>query len=155
LELKDWKMASSDRYRIDQKYVAYEVFDGEILAVNLETGVYYSLQDVSVKIWDFIAAGMSIGEIAKALEAQFDAKFDVIEPQVSEFVTKMIGEGLVVLGAPDRPVALAPTVAGQKKPFTTPEMSIYADMQDLLLLDPIHDVDDAGWPVLKPADRPD
>ncbi len=148
-------MASSDRYRIDQKYVAYEVFDGEILAVNLETGVYYSLQDVSVKIWDFIAAGMSIGEISKALEALFDAKAEAIEPEVSEFVDKMKGEGLVVLGAPDRPIAPVPAASGQKRPFTTPALSIYADMQDLLLLDPIHDVDEAGWPVLKPADSLD
>jgi hypothetical protein len=26
----------------------------------------------------------------------------------------------------------------------------YSDMQELLLLDPIHDVDDAGWPKPNP-----
>jgi hypothetical protein len=37
-----------------------------------------------------------------------------------------------------------------KKPFTDPVIEIYTDLQDLLLLDPIHDVDDRGWPVFNP-----
>jgi hypothetical protein len=30
----------------------------------------------------------------------------------------------------------------------------YTDMQSLLLLDPVHDVDSQGWPILKPNDPP-
>ena len=31
--------------------------------------------------------------------------------------------------------------------FTPSKLNRYADMQDLLLLDPIHEVDEEGWPV--------
>jgi hypothetical protein len=34
--------------------------------------------------------------------------------------------------------------------WSSPVLSIYDDMQDLLLLDPIHDVDESGWPAIKP-----
>ena len=30
--------------------------------------------------------------------------------------------------------------------FNPPVLSVYSDMEDLLLLDPIHDVDETGWP---------
>ena len=35
---------------------------------------------------------------------------------------------------------------GLRAPFVAPELKRYADMQDLLLLDPVHDVDEKGWP---------
>ena len=34
--------------------------------------------------------------------------------------------------------------------FEAPILHKYTDMQDLLLLDPIHEVDEAGWPSVKP-----
>jgi hypothetical protein len=33
-------------------------------------------------------------------------------------------------------------------------MSVYTDMEELLLLDPIHDVDETGWPVRAEAAEP-
>jgi hypothetical protein len=32
-----------------------------------------------------------------------------------------------------------------------PVLEKYTDMQELLLLDPIHDVEEAGWPKARPA----
>jgi hypothetical protein len=32
------------------------------------------------------------------------------------------------------------------RPYSPPKLSAYTDMQELLLLDPVHEVDDAGWP---------
>ena len=34
-----------------------------------------------------------------------------------------------------------------KEPFRAPQIRAYTDMQDLLMIDPIHDVDETGWPV--------
>ena len=39
--------------------------------------------------------------------------------------------------------------AGPAKPqaqYAAPKLSTYTDMQELLLLDPIHEVDESGWP---------
>ena len=36
-------------------------------------------------------------------------------------------------------------------PFVNPTLTKFTDMQDLLLLDPIHEVDEMGWPHPKPA----
>jgi len=30
--------------------------------------------------------------------------------------------------------------------YKAPELDTYEDMQDLILLDPIHEVDESGWP---------
>ncbi len=35
-------------------------------------------------------------------------------------------------------------------PYAPPALETYTDMQELLLLDPIHDVDETGWPAARP-----
>jgi hypothetical protein len=32
------------------------------------------------------------------------------------------------------------------QPYQEPKLGKYTDMQELLLLDPVHEVDEAGWP---------
>jgi hypothetical protein len=41
--------------------------------------------------------------------------------------------------------ALPPVVSGRLS-FTHPQLQKYTDMQELLLLDPIHEVEESGWP---------
>jgi len=36
--------------------------------------------------------------------------------------------------------------SAERPPFTKPELHKFTDMQDLLLFDPIHEVDESGWP---------
>jgi hypothetical protein len=36
--------------------------------------------------------------------------------------------------------------SGEKIPFAQPVLNKFTDVEDLLMLDPIHDVDAAGWP---------
>ncbi|HAR48554.1 MAG TPA: hypothetical protein DCR81_00210 [Smithella sp.] len=41
---------------------------------------------------------------------------------------------------------------GSKTVFNAPVLNKYTDMQDLLILDPIHEVDATGWPSTKPSE---
>ena len=38
--------------------------------------------------------------------------------------------------------------------YSTPVVEIFSDMQEILLLDPVHDVDKSGWPITKNSDNP-
>ena len=44
------------------------------------------------------------------------------------------------------PAASAPVEATERAPFVTPRLERYTDMQDIILLDPVHKVDSQGWP---------
>ena len=46
-------------------------------------------------------------------------------------------------------LALPLPALAAKKPYTAPAVQKYDDLEDLLLLDPIHEVDEAGWPVAR------
>jgi hypothetical protein len=47
------------------------------------------------------------------------------------------------------PPSPEPVPQTEKKHFVAPCLHKYTDMQELLLIDPIHDVDDYGWPIIK------
>jgi hypothetical protein len=58
----------------------------------------------------------------------------------------LIDEGLIVPGGAKHGATELPSA----EELARPAISVYKDMQDLFLLDPIHDVNEAGWPSYQP-----
>ena len=114
--------------------------------VNLETGSYYSLNPVGTYIWTALEDGADVDEIVNDLARTFAADPAVVDPDLRAFVARLVGEGLIV----PRPDDSAATrrrdgiVAGAT--YQAPTLDHYTDMQELLLLDPVHEVDATGWP---------
>ena len=48
-------------------------------------------------------------------------------------------------GAGEVPAAAVQPVGG-RVPFEAPSFTTFTDMQDIILLDPVHEVDARGWP---------
>jgi|SoiMethySBSTD1v2_1073268.scaffolds.fasta_scaffold1408071_2 coenzyme PQQ synthesis protein D (PqqD) len=138
-------------FRVNQTHVAHETFDGETLAINLDTGTYYSLPGISGQIWVWLLEGASLETISQALFDLYEGERAIIETEAEHFIETLRAENLISsdkLSAISAPVVLAKNEA-DKRPFVTPTIEIHSDLQDLLLLDPIHDTDAAGWPVGK------
>lgn len=138
-------------FRVNEPNVVYETFGEEIVLVNLDTGKYYSISESGPAIWTDLIDGFGIDEIASRIHSRYIGNSDSIVASVAAFVDRLVSEKLLVeaadLAAMPRPQSVASNKS--KVPFTSPVIENYEDMQDLLLLDPIHDVDSAGWPVAK------
>ncbi len=145
-------MGDRDRYRINAPAVVSEIIDGEAVIMNLKSGNYYSTDAIGSRIWDWIEQGCARRQIEDALVAGYAADAAEIERAMTAFLDDLIAQGLVEPLAGGAPAATADAVPPPaiKKPFRPPTLSVYTDMKDLLLLDPIHDVDEAGWPTPKP-----
>jgi len=143
-------MTSPSRFGLNDKQAVFEKFDDEVLAINLETGTYYSLPGVSAQIWNWLLDGADVQAVKEALFASYDGDAHEIDSAVTHFVDKMQQESLLVPVQTETTSASIRIADNAKKPFTHPVVEMYTDLQDLLLLDPIHDVDDRGWPVFRP-----
>jgi hypothetical protein len=134
--------------------VTYEQLDDDVIAIHLETGMYYAFDGVAADCWSGVAAHASVDDIAAALGARFGVSTDRALDDVAAFVTGLVGERLVV-DDPEPPGLDAPawatTYAQRQRPgaYAPPLVQRYDDLDDLLMLDPIHEVDDAGWPVAR------
>ena len=145
-------MIDASDYRINTPQVVLEVFDDEVILVNLDVGAYYSTEGAGGRVVALLNLGTPIPELVSILQAEFIGVKESIAASVGAFLAQMEAEGLIVktavLGAAGHGVPRE----GSPRPFREPTLQKYTDLRDLLLLDPIHDVDEAGWPVRKPLD---
>jgi hypothetical protein len=138
--------------RVNQRAVVHDEVDGEVIAVNLETGSYYSLQGSAAVCWNAIVGTTAESALVALLARRYAVSPESVQADVARFVQELTREALVVReerAAPSAPVVGGPAgdAAG---PYAPPALRAYEDMRDLLLLDPIHDVDPTGWPVPRP-----
>lgn len=142
--------------RINPDDVTAEIIDGELIAVNWETGTYYNVDGVGVEIWNHIDEGATAGAIVDAVTARYEGDADAIKWAVLRLILQMREEQLVVFGDPATQEASMPAPAAvepaDKRPFVPVTLQKYDDMSDLLTIDPIHETDDAGWPAYEPKE---
>ena len=148
-------MRTNEVFRINGPQVIYENIEGEVVLINLQRGAYYSTDQVGAELWELIAAGRSVGVIQAAVKARWNGDAARIEAAVTTFLSELLREELIVTekSAGDGGADLAPDAgsAGGQPPFQPPVLNKYTDMKDMLLLDPIHDVEETGWPTPKAA----
>jgi hypothetical protein len=138
-----------ERLRIHPENVVHEEVDGEVIAIDLSGGAYYSIAGSGTAIWAQLAAGASEEEIRAAVATRFDADPETVAGEVAGLLERLRECGLVVAVEQEGETPTLPPAAGEKEPFEPPRFERYTDMKDYFLLDPIHEVDAAGWP--KPA----
>ena len=133
--------------------VTHETIDGEAVIINLDSGNYYSLVDVGSFIWGLIEQGASTSELQSLVSQSYQGNAADIDQGVQDLLVQLQQESLIVPvdGPATFDTQVQPSSNGHEKPsFNPPSLNKYSDMQELLLLDPIHDVDEAGWPMPNP-----
>jgi hypothetical protein len=127
--------------------VVLESFADETVAVHLGTGRYFSIDAIGAEIVELLQTGNDVGAVVECLVTRHAADAAEVDDAVIEFVGRLVDEGLVRPAPDGHPSTLISEEGGAGGPFTRPSITVYSDMEDLLLLDPIHDVDATGWPV--------
>lgn len=136
-------------FTIDKKNVFYENFTDENVVVNIAKGNYYSMKGSAIEIWQLLENEMSISQLCIATVAIFDIDIAVAEKEINQFLNTLKEEQLVIFSNTQKNVVHKFSVT-EKKQFSKPYLDIYSDLQELLLLDPIHEVDEVqGWPKAK------
>lgn len=135
------------RYRINAPHVIAETMAGETTIVHLTTGCYFSLAGSGPEIWDGLVAGETREQVVERLQAAYDASPEELEVAVERLLGELTDEELLVADE-DGAAAPAPVAPsnGTREAFAEPSLAKYTDMQDIILLDPVHEVDARGWP---------
>ncbi|HRY28452.1 MAG TPA: PqqD family protein [Elusimicrobiota bacterium] len=80
------------------KHVAWRKVDDEVVILDLETSVYYSLNETGSKIWELIGKGLSEEAIAEEVAEDYGQKVATVKKDVSAIIKKMKKENLVTPG---------------------------------------------------------
>lgn len=142
-------MTSSQSYKLNEPKVTAERLDGEFIILHFETGCYFSVIDTAADVCQLLLTGTATSEIVDLLVNHYELDREVMHQSVNGLVTQFIAEGLIV--PTENTTDSSPTVPSFVGEFTEFTIEKFDDMSEQLLLDPIHEIDERGWPQAKQA----
>jgi hypothetical protein len=127
--------------------VISEMIDGEVVMINLATGVYYSLRDTAGALWALVEHGAAAEDLVAWASAAYEGDIAAIEEAVADFVALLDDDGLVAPCENGGTALAIPAGVAERPAFRVPVIEKFTDMNHVIQLDPIHDVDvTRGWP---------
>jgi hypothetical protein len=130
----------------------HETIDGETIVIHLATGTYYCLRGSGSVIWNAIASGTTRDLIVAGLESAYEAPPGEIATATDAFLSELEAEQLIAHGNGSEPVGKPIMSPQTRSAFEEPQLAKYDDLQDIILLDPVHMVDEQGWPNVAPVE---
>jgi hypothetical protein len=138
----------TQRFCVNGPMVVSETIDNESIILHHGTGHYFSTRDSGAIIWSGIEAGLSFGALCLRLQEACSIEALNAERAVTAFIQELREKDLVRDG--DESVKRGQALELIRSvPFSAPNLEQHDDLADMLLLDPIHDVTDDGWPTAK------
>ena len=134
------------RFRSNSPPVIQETIDGETIMVNLDTGSYYWLDPLASYLCGSMEDGASVDELVEEVAGRFPADRSDVEREVTALADRLAEEQLLVPADGSEAPGRTPSEFPALTSFEAPVLKVYTDMQELLLLDPVHDVGVEGWP---------
>jgi hypothetical protein len=128
--------------------VIHERLGDEVIAIDLERGIYYTMIGTGADIWTSFERPATVSSVSDVLVRRYGASRDEVWTAVSSFTSQLEAAGLLVR---------APTADGKDRPafdeppggsWGPPLIEAYDDMANLVLREPSHQVDESGWPHL-------
>lgn len=136
-------MITQQAYKIAGPDIVFEQFDGDLVVLNLGTGQYFGFNASAAAVWTVLMAGVQPAQMVEC---------GLTLSALDNFVERLVALTLVVPdphGAGTLTDEFRALLATNSSP---PTVDTYDDLADLIVADPIHDVDQqVGWPQLAPG----
>ncbi|MFT6763670.1 MAG: hypothetical protein ACJAXA_002331 [Candidatus Aldehydirespiratoraceae bacterium] len=134
-------------YAVRHDNIVHDTIDGEVLAIRSDTGAYYSMTGASATTWVALLASQPFDHVVDQVARHHNVGSQEAAEAVHAFAESLVGEKLLIRGDVDalrEPIQLPAETASAA--WVAPSFEKFTDMQDLLLFDPIHEVQPSGWP---------
>jgi hypothetical protein len=142
-------MEGTSRFCIFDENIISDLFGEEVVLVNLESGMYFSLRTTATQAWIRLQNNYSIDEIIEELGNLYEVTNEELSKQTNDFIQGLIDKKLIKLSDATEKKPVAINDNQQKVAFMPIVLEVFSDMQEILILDPVHDVDKSGWPISK------
>lgn len=135
-------------YKLNEEKMFYDIADGQAVVINFVTGMYYGTTMLGSVVLDRLVKGCAPEKISAAVK-NLPGCPDGFDGTLNDFINRLKETEILVPGntvpGGDEPIDEKSAAEGFE--LTLDE---FAEVQDLILADPIHDVDvEQGWPIFK------
>jgi hypothetical protein len=124
-------------FEVAHKDIVSEEFEGEFVVLDMRNGRYFALGGAAALLWRALAGGTKVSDV-------LDAVPQARRSEVQGFIDELVGHALLT---PRETPAGNAAPAGLGTLEGDIHIQVFDDLAELLVADPIHDVDEqAGWP---------
>ena len=136
-------------FSINSNSSSLERLDGEVIIISFTTGKFYSTKGSGADVLSLLREGFSSKSIIQILSNYYPT-FEYEHSGLDLFISSLLDAGII-----HETRVSKETTAFQlpddlsRSLWDKPELLIHDEIHGLLLVDPIHDTNDEGWPKLK------
>lgn len=127
--------------------VSAEVFETEVVVIHFLNGTYFSLRGASMTLWAWLQTGADEATLAELLAARYGLADEQGRAEAAKVLARLKQFDLVVESGKPAPSRDAYAMGAGPANFEEPVVEIFEDLQELIAIDPVHEVDPLqGWP---------
>lgn len=141
------------KYKVNSPHIVFDVIEGEVILINLKNGNYYNIEKNGAVVWEIIHKGCDVEDFVRIVSDKFSLNYPQVQKDMEVFISSLAMETLIVPFEDAENDSLHDAeilrlVEERLEEYSPPVLNKYSDMRDALMLDPIHEVDERGWPVM-------
>jgi hypothetical protein len=122
--------------------VTSETFDEDTVLINFLTGTYFSLRGSAPLIWRLLQTATSLDEILASVGGDTGDARDSVRAMLDTLIAENCVHSVEVDEA-----EIGRSNSRTLVPYTAPIVETFHDLQELIVVDPVHEVDEIdGWP---------
>jgi hypothetical protein len=77
--------------------VIYRDVSGEVVLLNLQSGVYYGLDPVGSRMWQLLMEQRPLDDVCSVMLEEYEVTADVLRADLSKLVDELASKGLVTV----------------------------------------------------------
>ncbi|HXY25967.1 MAG TPA: PqqD family protein [Candidatus Acidoferrum sp.] len=89
-------VAFSDRTAVPQ-HVLVRILDRESVLLNLDTEVYFGLDETGTRMWQLVTTSPNIDAAYQELLAEFDVEPELLRTNLTELLVRLVENGLLLV----------------------------------------------------------
>ena len=138
----------AEELEINRSGISMERLDGEVVIISFETGKYFNTNGPAADLLYLIEQGIPQEKWESVLANAFQ-NFHLNLGEIEKFLKQAFDERIVITGASHSKTDINLPSDYKRGEWSAPQLSVFDDLADLLLVDPIHETSTEGWPKTK------
>jgi hypothetical protein len=138
----------AEEVEINRSGISMERLGGEVVIISFETGKYFNTNGPAADLLYLIEKGIPQVKWESILANAFQ-NFHLNLGGIEKFLKQAFDERIIITGASHSKTDINLPSDYKRNTWSAPQLSVFDDLADLLLVDPIHETSTEGWPKTK------
>lgn len=122
-------------YARASEQIVSKLMDGEVIVINLTSGVYYSMEGTAAKVWRDLFAGLELDAVIADAQSAYPDQANV-GAKITELTALLVADGLLAEAGAEAPAPESLEDVAWPAVYSVPHRESFDDVAAMVALDP-------------------